>query len=99
MKIKYFLLSIILFFSLSVFAQDKKIRHKNAATANHLKPKVHHTLHRKKNKANAPRVTGIKYTGSSDGTMPNNDNPGKITTSPKGKTHASNGLVRIRVKK
>ncbi len=99
MKLKYIFLAIILFFSLSVTAQDKKIRHKNAVKTNHLmhkKHKAHHTLHRKRNKSNAPRVTGIKYSGSSNGTMPNNDNPGKITTSPKGKTHASNGLVPVK---
>lgn len=46
-----------------------------------------------------PTPTSIKNTGSSDGTMPSNNDPGKETTSDKGKTGPANGVVKKGKKK
>lgn len=37
-----------------------------------------------------PKVTNKDNTGSSDGTMPDNNDPGKVTTNTKGKNGPSN---------
>lgn len=84
MRNKYlFTLLFILSCWISAFSQQQPLKHN------------HKHKHSKKQVDLAPispgpKVTNNNNTGSSDGTMPDNNDPGKVTTSTKGKNGPSN---------
>lgn len=105
MKTTYLIIMAALLFSLTGFSQDTGSKQKSYGVhqKKHKKHKKHYArVNAVKKPATTdgqpPKVTGISNSGSSNGTTASNNDPGKITTSDKGKTGSSNSVVK-KVKK
>ena len=78
----------------------KRTTHQSAGT--HKKHSVHKSSAASTNKGtigagtNAGNPATVSNTGSSNGTMPANNDPGKETTSDKGKDGPANGVVKAK---
>jgi hypothetical protein len=86
MKTKSILFGLfLLLFSLAGISQDTT---RNSSTIIQGNSATH-----KQNSTAIDTSTNANTTGSVNGTMPNNPDPGSVTTNPQGKTASSNGVV------
>ena len=106
MKTAYLMIMAAFLFSLTGLSQDTGSKQKSYGVhqKKHKKHKKHYAgLNTAKKPATTneqlPKVTDLHNSGSSNGTTASNNDPGKVTTSDKGKTGPSNGVVRKGKKK
>jgi len=101
MKKKLFFLGVGLLFSIVAFNQNVDNQKPKGSADHHHKHKKHHKTPINSAVQNSktdklPKITSANNTGSNNGTMPDNNDPGKVTTNPNGKTGAVNKQNKLK---
>ena len=100
MKKTFLIFTGALLFSLAGFSQDTGGKQKShtAHQRNQKYKKQYTRLPAAKKQATTdeqpPKVTNLHNSGSSNGTMASNNDPGKVTTNPNKNSSASNGAAK-----